>query len=190
MTPLDWLLGFWNLLVSFLIPFTLNPRIASVFVIVAATLFNLTSAGLNRLFINIKEQQEYMQQITEYRSLVREATASGDRKLLAKLRKREASVRTLGGKVAKQQLKMTVISLVLFGFFFSLIGAAFETRPAAVLPFSLDPATQYMELPMFYWYLISSIAISRPLYRIIGIPLGLGLPGTQPTVPAKEQPAR
>jgi len=76
---------------------------------------------------------------------------------------------------------MMVISLGLFGFFFTLIGNAFGTRPAALLPISLNPTAQYMELPMFYWYLICSIAISRPLYRIIGLPVGLSLPGTEAT---------
>ncbi|MEM2904404.1 MAG: EMC3/TMCO1 family protein [Candidatus Bathyarchaeia archaeon] len=181
MSPLDWLLGFWSFLVSLLVPYTLDMRTASMFVIVVATLFNLASMGLNKLFINVEEQREYMQVVSEYRSLLKEAKLSGDKKLQAKLRKREAAMRTLGGKTAKQQMKMTLISLALFWFFFTLIGNAFQTRPAALLPLSFDPSAAYVELPMFYWYLISSIAISRPLSKIVGLPMGLGLPGTQPT---------
>lgn len=188
MSPLDWLAEFWNLLVSLLVPFTLDIRVASVFVIIVAVLFNLATAGLNKLLINVEQQREYTQMMAEYRSLLKEAKLSGDRKLQAKLRKREAAMRTLGGQTAKQQLKMTVISIAIFGFFFTLVGNAFETRPAALLPFSIDPKSYVMPLPMFYWYLISSIAISRPLYRIIGIPLGL--PGMQPTASSRERPTR
>ncbi|MBS7610126.1 hypothetical protein KEJ19_06130, partial [Candidatus Bathyarchaeota archaeon] len=52
--------------------------------------------------------------------------------------------------------------------------------PLLPLPFSLSPSEKYVPIPMFYWYLICSFAIARPLQKILGIQVGLA-PPTQPS---------
>ncbi|MBS7628252.1 DUF4199 family protein, partial [Candidatus Bathyarchaeota archaeon] len=155
-------------------------KIACPFVFFVSILFNLVTVVLNRIFFDPEEQKKLREMYAEYMELMKEAKATGDKRLQAKVKRRQQAMASVSGKIASQNLKMMVVSMVIFGTIFSLLGAAFNLRPAALLPFSLSPSEKYVPIPMFYWYLICSFAIARPLQKILGIQVGLA-PPTQPS---------
>lgn|GEM_PF-1484427 len=178
MIILDQLAEIWQVLINFLVPFTMDIRFACPFVFFISILFNLSTVILNKVFFDPEEQRKLREMYAEYMELVKEAKATGDKRLQAKVKHRQQAMASISGKIASQSLKMMVVSMVIFGTIFSLLGAAFNLRPAAALPFSISPKEKYVPIPMFYWYLVCSFAIARPLQKLLGIQVGIAPPPT------------
>jgi len=182
----DW----FDWLVALVAPFTEPVQEAAVFIFIVGILFNLSSIGLNKLFIDFEEQREYNRVQAEVRRLEKEVRITGDKKLKAKLRKREAAKKALGWKTGKRSLMMTVVSMVLFGFIFTLLNSAFiktnSIDAAALLPISIPSFSGHTPIPFFFWYLICAFAIGRPMYKILGVPTGMGM-GVVPTEEKKTE---
>ncbi len=176
----DW----FDWLVALVAPFTEPVQVAAVFIFIVGILFNLSSIGLNKLFIDFEEQREYNRVQAEVRRLEKEVRITGDKKLKAKLRKREAAMKTLGWKTGKRSIVMTVVSMLLFGFIFTLLNSAFVKTNSidvvALLPISIPSFRGHTPIPFFLWYLICAFAIGRPMNKIFGVPTGIGM-GVSPT---------
>ncbi|MBS7610127.1 DUF106 domain-containing protein, partial [Candidatus Bathyarchaeota archaeon] len=120
MIILDELAAVWQALINFLVPFTLNVKIACPFVFFVSILFNLVTVVLNRIFFDPEEQKKLREMYAEYMELMKEAKATGDKRLQAKVKRRQQAMASVSGKIASQNLKMMVVSMVIFGTIFSL----------------------------------------------------------------------
>jgi uncharacterized membrane protein (DUF106 family) len=164
---MDVLYSIWNAIVGFLSQFTYDVRIACIFTAISAFLIVSASIGLSRIFIDVKLQREYMILLSEYRSLLNEAKRTGDPKIISKVKKRKSMVEHMGSKVSLQNLKMMIVSMVVFILMFNLLMLAFQSRPAAVV--TLYAYGKSTTLPFYIWYMICSLTAGRILFKIFGL---------------------
>lgn len=176
MIIVDELIGLWQAFVNLIVPLTLDVKVACLFVLATSVLFNIMTVALNKAFFDPEEQRKLRDMYAEYTELAKKAKATGDKRLQAKVKHRQAAMASVSAKIASQSAKMMVVSMLLFGTIFSLLGAAFGERPAAIIPLAPSPLQKHTELPMFYWYLICSFAIARPMQKILGIQVGIAPP--------------
>jgi len=124
---------------------------------------------INRLLINRmigwNEYRSMQKEVTEYRSQLMQATRNNDKKLIDKLKKKEAQINRMQMKISKPSMILLPIgfSYVLIWWFF--LTPVYGANAVAFVP-GIAPAPG--GIPVFYWYMICSFLFGTLAGRIMG----------------------
>jgi uncharacterized membrane protein (DUF106 family) len=158
-------------------PLQLTPctPLSAFIVLGAALLLSLIAMLANRFLVNYKMVASYRREYMNWMNAVRKARKDGDEKQLDKLMKRQSAVMKMSSRATLEQLKTYPITIVPFYLIYAVLGYALSSTPyTAYAPFLFPFATIIGSgvaagLPLFFWYLVCSFAISVPLSRIFGV---------------------
>ncbi len=142
-----------------------------------AFLVSLSTALLNRKFINKVQFAQWRQEINDWNTDRNKAKKTGDKKLMAKVKKQETHVLQIQSRMFKQQMKTTLITFVPLLIMWQILPSYFGFGAVAYVP--LLPFAPNFSLPFFYWYLICSFFLSTIVSKLLGVDMGMGGTGLQ-----------
>ncbi len=146
---------------------------STFFVIALAFAISLSTTLLNRKFMNREQAAVWQHEINKWNAEKNMAKRSGDKKLLAKVKKQEPRMLQLQSKMFSQRMKTFLITFVPLIVLWQVLIGFFQNIAVAYLPgFSVG---QIFELPFFWWYLICSFFVGTILSRIFGVEMEMGL---------------
>jgi uncharacterized membrane protein (DUF106 family) len=139
---------------------------STVIIMLIAITVSLINMSINRLLINRmvgwEEYRTIQREVNEWRSQKMQATRTNDKKLLEKLKKKEAQMNRMQMKISKPQF-----ILIPIGFSYILIWIFFLTPVYGANPVAYVPGIG--AIPVLYWYMICSLLFGTLAGRIIGI---------------------
>lgn len=154
-SPLDWLLT----------PSAPGATIAILLLSIAITF--LTSLA-NRLLTNREQLNAWRREISQWTSDFKKANRSGDKKLLAKVKRQQPRITQLQSKMMWQSMKVSLLFMVPFFIIWQLLYGFYQNNVVAYLPwFGGEWA-----LPILWWYLLCSFFSSTLFSRAFGLVWG------------------
>ena len=162
------------------------PPFSALAVFGITFLMSLTMTLLNRKLVNQGQFAEWQGEMKRWNADKERAKKTGDKKLLAKLKKQEKRISQMQSKMLKGQMLNMVITMGLFflvwqvlTFVFADPGRVYVARLPFSIPFLVtQPGSA---LPFYLLYIVCSFFSSSIVQRILGVRTGMGMGmGMQP----------
>jgi len=148
-------------------------------IFIVAIVMSSVSTALNKKFIDPNLMRRFREEYKELTRLMKELREESDLdrrlKLERKIKKKQARVTSLQAVIARQNLKIYLVTLVPFLIVFWILSMVFGTSPVAHLPFNapdfpiISTFARGRNLTFIGWYALSSIFLVSLLNRIFKI---------------------
>jgi uncharacterized membrane protein (DUF106 family) len=168
---------FFAFMNAVLAPYGTIPQ--STFLILGiALVLSLISTTANRFLVDVQRMKSISEEVKAWRSEMDKAKKSNDKKLLAKVTKKQEAMMKLQSKMMWDRMKVSFIFIVPFYIIFIILSRFFGNVYVALSPFTIPmllagPASAdwsgATELAYISWYIICSFSISLPLSRLFGV---------------------
>lgn len=148
-----------------------QPPNSTFFIMLVSFGISFATSLSNRLLTNREQLKEWNKEISQWRSESMKAARSGDKKLMAKLKKQEKHVMQLQSKMMWQSMKTSFLWFIpLLLMWYVLLPQAIEpSTTVAYIPWvGPDP----LQLNVFLWYLFCSFLAGIIFNRLFGLGLG------------------
>jgi len=124
---------------------------------------------VSKKMVDWKQFKEIKAKVTEYNKELRAAQKKRDMKQVYKLQQRQPEIMKLNSTMMSQNMKPTIIIMVVLLPLWFFISGIFKGWVVAWLPFSLDLpfVGQLVVFGMGWWYFLNSLAFSQILRKII-----------------------
>jgi len=109
-----------------------------------------------------EEYRSIQKEVAEHRSQMMQATRTNDKKLLEKLKKKEAQINRMQMKISKPQFILFPISFSYIVIWIFFLTPVYGANNVAYVP-------GIGGIPVLYWYMICSFLFGTLAGRIIGI---------------------
>ena len=124
------------------------------------------------------DQEQFMQWQAEIKTWNEEknrATKLGDKKLLARLKRREKRILQIQSKMFKKQTIILALNMAIFVGVWQILIFYLGNKVVAYLPFAIPFITDSPPYPLnlFFWYIICSFFSTSFVSRILGVPMSL-----------------
>jgi len=162
--------------------------VSTVFILLLSMSLTLVTSLANRFLTNQDQLRAWRREIAEWTAEFNKARKTGDKKLLAKVQKRQPQITKLQSKMTWQSMKVSFIFMIPFILLWSLFltPTYMYVTAVAYIPNILgsEGGASFMPLSHFWWYLLCSFLFGTLFARILG--LAMGAMGTMGTTGAKE----
>ncbi|RLE52465.1 MAG: hypothetical protein DRJ33_03735 [Candidatus Methanomethylicota archaeon] len=148
-------------------PTWLTPPYSTLLVFLLAAFLAVSSSLITKALVDVEKMARHMKEITEWRKEYMQALKSGDQKLIAKMKKREASIKRMQSEMSKQQLKPLAATFVPFILIWWVFNGVFRGSIVAISPIPL-PFVGY-HLDFISWYIISSFGLTTLVQKLLGV---------------------
>jgi len=155
-----------------------TPPASTIFILFLSMLLSLITSLANRFLINQDELRASRKEVANWTSEFRKATRSGDKKLLAKLKRQQPRILQLQKKMSWQSMKVSFIFMIPFLLLWYLfLFPLYSGVPAvAYIPgipgFWEGSVPGRADLPLFLWYLFCSFLFGTLWSRVLGLAVG------------------
>jgi uncharacterized membrane protein (DUF106 family) len=157
----------WNWVMASLVPYQGMPK--STFLVIAIALgLSLITNAANRFLVDIERMRSITKEVTAWRKELDKAKKSNDKRLMAKVMKKQEAIMQLQSKMTWDRMKVSLLFLGPFWLVWLILTSFFKQTTVAVSPF-IFPWLMGENLPLFSWYLLCSFAAGLPLSRMFGI---------------------
>jgi uncharacterized membrane protein (DUF106 family) len=123
------------------------------------------TALANRLFTNREQLNAWRKEIARWNADSKKAIKSGDKKLLAKVKRKERYILQLQSKVMWQSMKVSLIFMIPFILIWQLLISFYGNTPVAYIP-------GLGGIPLFWWYPLCSFASTTLITKALGVTIG------------------
>ena len=157
-----------------------NTPIFYAFVVFLVTFVSSLASFFIRLrFANPQDAAKWQEEMKRYNSDKEAAKKTGDKKLIAQLRKQEKRINQIQSKMMKGQLISMAVIMVMFFGMWQVLGSYILGKKVAFspffIPFLMDAnSTLPYEMPFIAWYFICSFFSSTLLQHFFGTGFGMG----------------
>ncbi len=149
----------------------LYPPSSTIFTMVIAFTISAVTTLLNLKLIDKEKMIEWQREIQKWNAERNLAKRTGDKKLLAKVRKKEPRILQIQSRMLSQRMRTSLITFIPLLIIWQILLGFFQNIPVARLP-GLMPG-QPIDMPFFIWYLVCSFFIGTLLSRISGVSMGM-----------------
>jgi len=134
------------------------------------------SIWIRQKLINQKQFAEWQAEIKAWNEEKSRAAKLGDKKILARLKRREKRILQIQSKMFKKQMVIMFLNMAMFISVWQILIFYLGNKSVAYLPFAIPFLTSSppYTLNLFYWYIICSFFSSSLVSRILGVPMSLG----------------
>jgi uncharacterized membrane protein (DUF106 family) len=128
------------------------------------------SSGVTRLVVDVDLLRRRTSEVRAWQKEYTQAIRSKDEKAIARLKKKEQTIKAAQAEMSKEQFKPLIFTIIPFFIFYYVFYAVFgyNQMTVAVSPISLPFVGT--ELNFWVWYLLSSFSVSSLIQRIFGLP--------------------
>ena len=151
----------------------LNSPSSTFFTLALALAISLTTTLLNRKFVDREQVAASKLELDRWNAERKLAAKTGDKKLLAKVKKQQPRMLQMQSKMFSQQMKTSLITFIPLIIMWQFLMGFFQAFPVAHLPGIYVGESIY--LTFFYWYLICSFFVQTLLSKIFGTGMGMGM---------------
>jgi len=153
-----------------MVDLTVTPY-STLFILLLSFFLSLVTSLTNRLLTKREQMRAWTQEIAAWREDSRKASRTGDKKLMAKVKKQQKHIMQMQSKMTWQSMKTSFIwfipLMMLWWFFLTPVFG--PVGPVAYLPwFGSEP----LPLSYVYWYLLCSFLSGALLSRLLGLGMG------------------
>jgi len=140
---------------------------STIFLLFLSMVLSLATSLTSRLLTNREQMTAWNKEIAAWRSDSLKASRTGDKKLLAKVKKQERHIMQLQSKVMWQNTKTSFLWFVPFLIMWYMFLAPLysDVWAVAYLPWMTNSP---MQLPFYLWYLICSLMFSTLIAKGLG----------------------
>jgi uncharacterized membrane protein (DUF106 family) len=139
---------------------------ATITITLICLAISFANSSINRLLITRLvgwQQYKIMQKdISEYRSQTTQALRSHDKKVIEKLKKRDAEILNMQKKMARPQLVLFVLSFSYIFVWWFILGPTYLGNTVAFIP-------GIGRIDVFWWYFICSFVFGTVSSRLLDI---------------------
>jgi uncharacterized membrane protein (DUF106 family) len=139
---------------------------STVLIMLIAIAVSFINMSVNRLLINRmvgwEEYRSIQKEVAEHRSQMMQATRTNDKKLLEKLKKKEAQINRMQMKISKPTFILIPISFSYILIWWFFLTPVYGANNVAYVP-------GIGGISVLYWYMICSFLFGTLAGRIIGI---------------------
>ena len=145
----------------------------SIVVFASSFAIAMASMTINQKLLNQEQVLEWRREIDLWNEEKKRAEKLGDKKLLAKLKRREKRILQIQSKMLKRQIIILFLNMALFLGIWQILIFYLGNKPVAYLPFRIPfiPEPSQHTLNLFYWYIICSFMSTIIASRILHVPL-------------------
>jgi uncharacterized membrane protein (DUF106 family) len=115
-----------------------------------------------------EEYRSIQREVNEYRSQMMQATRTNDKKLLEKLKRKEAQINRMQMKISKPTFILIPISFSYILIWWFFLTPVYGPKAVAYIPGLTLPGMAPGELNVLYWYFLCSLLFGTLAGRIIG----------------------
>jgi len=146
---------------------------STFFILLLSFFLSLVTSLTNRLLTNREQMKAWSKEIAAWRADSLKATRTGDKKLMAKVKKQQKQIMQLQSKMMWQSMKTSFIwfiPLMLLWWFFL---TPLYSRPEGLINVAYLPGIGgEWALSYVYWYLLCSVLSGALLTRLLGLSMG------------------
>ena len=147
------------------------PLEDTLLVVLEAIGVNLLYAVGRRKLTNIEKMRRYNAEMKAFRGEMSEATRSGDKQKLEKLKRKQQQMQKMQAEMSMENLKPTLLFMVpLLGVYYLVSNfiknAILVISPIPIQIFGIGPP---IEVNFFWWYFICSFTFSTIITRLFGL---------------------
>ncbi|MCX8170466.1 MAG: EMC3/TMCO1 family protein [Candidatus Bathyarchaeota archaeon] len=148
----------------------LSPPYSTFFIMLIAFISSTATALINRKFIDRNLLAEWRREISAWNAERELAKKTGDKKLMAKIKKQEVRVMQIRAKISAQQTKVWLITFIPLLIVWWLLISFYGTKPVAFIPL----LGERVEIPFFFWYIICQFFFNFLISKLLNIEMGFG----------------
>lgn len=148
----------------------LNPPYSTFFIMLLAFVSSTATTLINRKFID-KRILELQREVAMWEAERELAKKTGDKKLMAKVKKQEVRIMQIKAKISMQQTKAFLVTFFPFLLLWWLLILFYGNHPVAYIPLFGEKVA----IPFFFWYLICQFFFNFTLSKIFNVQMGLGM---------------
>ncbi len=141
---------------------------STVLIMLISIFVSFVNMTINRVLVSrMVGWQEYrvmQKEIAEHRSMMMKAMRANDKKMVEKLKKKDAQINQMQMKMTKPQMLLIPIGFVYILIWIFLFNPLYGIKPVAYIP-GIAPEG----IPVFYWYLLCSFLFGTIASKAIGI---------------------
>jgi len=156
-------------------PLTTIP-VSTIFIMFLSMALSLVTSLANRLLTNQDQLRAWRREVAEWTADFNKARKTGDKKLLAKVKKLQPQITKIQSKMMWQSMKVSFIFMIPFILLWSLFltPTYYNVSAVAYIPdiLSSDGGVSWLPLPFFWWYLLCSFLFGTLFARILGLAVG------------------
>lgn len=141
---------------------------STLFILLLSMSLSLLTALANKLLTNREQLNSWRKEVARWTEDSKEAKKSGDKKLLAKVKRKEKHILSLQSKMMWQSMKVSLLFMIPFFLIWQLLIGFYGDATVAKIPW-IDGI---WELPLFYWYLLCSFASGTLIMKALGVTPG------------------
>jgi len=148
----------------------------AIVIFLTSLLMSFLSLWIRQRFVSQEQLMEWQAEIKAWNEEKRRAAKIGDKKLLAKLKRREKRILQIQSKMFKSQTITLVLNMGMFIGVWQILIFYLGNKTVAYLPFSIPFLTGPPPYPisLFYWYIICSFLSTTIASRVLGVPMSFG----------------
>jgi len=160
--------------------------VSTIFILFLSMSLSLTTSLANRFLTNQDQLRAWRREVAEWQAEFNKARKTEDKKLLAKVKKRQPQITKIQSKMTWQSMKVSFIFMIpFFLLWYLFLTPTYMYVPAvAYIPNIFSEGISWLPLPLFWWYLLCSFLFGTLFARILG--LAMGTMGTMGVTEEKE----
>lgn len=138
---------------------------STLFILLLSMSLSFLTGLANRLLTNREQLNAWRKEVAQWTADSKKAMKSGDKKLLAKVKKKESHILKLQSKMMWQSMKVSLIFMVPFLLIWQLLIGFYGDTTIAYIP-------GIGGLPLIWWYLLCSLSSGTLITKALGVSLG------------------
>jgi len=150
--------------------------VSTIFILFLSMALSLVTSLANRFLTNQEQLRTWRREIAEWTADFNKARKTGDKKLLAKVKKQQPQITKIQSKMMWQSMKVSFIFMIPFFLLWSLFltPTYYNVTAVAYIPdiMSSNGSASWLSLPLFWWYLLCSFLFGTLFSRILGLAIG------------------
>jgi uncharacterized membrane protein (DUF106 family) len=156
--------------------------VSTVFILLLSMALTLVTSLANRFLTNQNQLRAWRQEIAEWTAEFNKARKTQDKKLLAKVKKKQVDITKIQSKMTWQSMKVSLIFMIPFFLLWTLfLNPTFGLTAVAYIPNILEGGS-WIAIPLFWWYLLCSFLFGTLFAKVLGLAVGaMGTMGTSET---------
>ena len=139
---------------------------STLFILLLSMSLSFLTALANRLLTNREQLNAWKKEIARWNEDSKKARKSGDKKLLAKVKRKERYILKLQSKMMWQSMKVSFIFMIPFILIWQLLIGFYGGRIVAYIP-GLEGG-----LPLLWWYMLCSFSSGTLITKALGVSPG------------------
>jgi len=144
----------------------------TISVLLIALIISLVVSVLNKRFVDTEKVVAWTEEIKKWQEEYRKATERGDKKALAKLKRKEKWIKEISSSIFYQQIKMLLISFAVVVAPLFLLRGFYGRTPMVTLPMPFPALDRHWrlifirKLDFYGWWFLCSLAFGVITTRV------------------------